>query len=182
MRNRFESLIAGAIGAGVMALLVSPLISKAEASYNPIPSGVILHVDAANCPTGWTAYAAAEGRYIVSKIPSATSGLTAGTAFTASQENRATGVHSHTNSQAATTQAAHAHNLNTRLTGGSNTGTNRIDGLLAGLITQFWDSGTIDGTSLATPTITNGAITIDPSAGTAGTNAPYIQLLACKKT
>ncbi len=59
-----------------------------------IPSGAAIFVTTASCPTGFSEYAAAAGRYLVGLAADGTSGDTVGTALTAA-ENRATGGHNH---------------------------------------------------------------------------------------
>ena len=59
-----------------------------------IPSGAVIFVTTASCPTGFSEYAAARGRYLVGLAAGGTSGDTVGAALTAA-ENRATGGHNH---------------------------------------------------------------------------------------
>lgn len=58
------------------------------------PSGAVMFFNLATCPSGWTAMAAAQGRYLVG-LPSG--GTLAGTQGTelSNLENRATGKHNH---------------------------------------------------------------------------------------
>ena len=59
-----------------------------------IPSGAVIFVTTASCPTGFSEYAAAAGRYLVGLAAGGTSGDTVGAALTAA-ENRAVGGHNH---------------------------------------------------------------------------------------
>ena len=68
-----------------------------------IPSGAVIFVTTASCPTGFSEYAAAAGRYLVGLAADGTSGDTVGAALTAA-ENRAVGGHNH-----GFTGATHSH-------------------------------------------------------------------------
>ena len=59
-----------------------------------IPSGAVIFVTTASCPTGFSEYAAAAGRYLVGLVAGGTGGDTVGAALTAA-ENRAVGGHNH---------------------------------------------------------------------------------------
>ena len=59
-----------------------------------IPSGAVIFVTTESCPTGFSEYAAAAGRYLVGLAADGESGDTVGTALTAA-ENRAVGGHNH---------------------------------------------------------------------------------------
>lgn len=76
-----------------------------------IPSGAVIFVTTASCPTGFSEYEAARGRYLVGLVAGGTGGATVGTALTAA-ENRAVGGHSH-----GFTGGSHSHGF----TGGSHT-------------------------------------------------------------
>ena len=68
-----------------------------------IPSGAVIFVTTESCPTGFSEYAAAAGRYLVGLAADGTSGDTVGAALTAA-ENRAVGGHNH-----GFTGATHSH-------------------------------------------------------------------------
>ncbi len=125
-----------------------------------VPSGAVMHFNLAACPTGWTALAAAQGRYLVGLPSAGTLAGTVGTALT-NQENRATGQHSH-----GITDPGHTHTWG------------------------YTSNGVTTGDYYSHPTVTLGGqttslaytgITINATGTVAGTNAPYIQFLVCQK-
>ena len=124
--------------------------------------GTVGYFFLSSCPTGWSALVAAEGRYLVGRPTAGTLGATVGTALT-NLENRPTGVHSHT-----ATQAGHNH---------------AYDGILGSGGVKIGAARVTDGTSSTPQSMTTETpvITVSNSAGVAGTNAPYIQLLVCQK-
>lgn len=169
-----------------------------------VPSGTIAFFAAA-CPTGWTEYTALQGRYPVGLVSGGTLEGTSGTALT-NQEARAVGQHNHTASQAAhnhggsTGSGTHAHLSQETDSSGTHTHsyTKAVEAAFQGSSGSYYNfEGTEVGTtgsngnhthtfnvnasgshshtiSSATPTVT-----VD-NTGTAGTNAPYVQLRACK--
>ena len=88
-----------------------------------IPSGAVIFVTTASCPTGFSEYAAAAGRYLVGLAAGGTSGDTVGAALTAA-ENRATGGHNH-----GFTGAAHSHGFTGASHGHGFTGSSHSHGL-----------------------------------------------------
>lgn len=128
---------------------------------NEILSGIIAPF-ATTCPTGWTEYTSARGRYIVGTPLSGTIAGTAGTALT-NLEDRAVGQHNH-----GVTDPGHGHSLSgvrTSADGGGGTG----------------DAAGQGGNTASVTSNTTG-ISINNSGSVAGTNAPYIQLTYCQKT
>lgn len=121
-----------------------------------VPSGAIFYFNAA-CPTGYAEFTSARGNVIVGLVSGGTLNTQVGTALT-DQENRPTGVHTHT-----TVNHGHGIHGSASQSGGGHTGIN--DG-----------GGT---TFFAVADQAN--VTVNNSAGVAGTNAPYIQLRVCKK-
>src|SRR4051794_35267678 len=119
------------------------------------PSGAVMFFDVAACPSGWSAYDAGRGRYLVGLPSGAAAGATVGTAL-ADQEDRPTGQHTH-----GVNDPGHSHGVaydTDRLANYGNTlGGTSIFGVNDGLAT--------------TSTETTG-ITIQPSGAVAGTNAP----------
>lgn len=138
-----------------------------------VPQGAVMFFNLAACPTGWTELTQARGRYIVG-LPSATGTLpgTPGTACTddtncvgtalANKENRPVGQHSHP-----ITDNGHDHQLSI---GG---------GVVSAQINSGGYTVVLWGTSYTFPQ--KSLITVNSTGQTPGTNAPYIQLLACQK-
>lgn len=123
-----------------------------------IPSGMVAFFAVNSCPTGWAEYTALRGRYAVGLVASGALEGTAGTALT-NQENRAVGQHTHT-----VTDPGHTHSGVVSSTPG---------------IGFVYQSGSTE-VGVTGGSATTG-ISIANSGSVAGTNAPYIQFLACKK-
>jgi hypothetical protein len=151
------------------------------ATPSGVPSGVIAFMAGA-CPSGWSEYTAARGRYVVGVPSGGTVSGTVGTALT-NQENRAVGQHTHTFSGSAL--ATHGHSAKAmdeagdtvspvgRFPARSSTGDLNYKGNTP---TVVMHSNVVVAASAGTPAGTNA------NAGSvAGTNAPYIQLTACQK-
>lgn len=81
-----------------------PPVSGANLT-NTVPSGAVMSFNLGACPTGWTEFTAARGRYTVGKPLSGTLNAAVGTALT-DQEARAAGSHTH-----AITDVSHGHGL-----------------------------------------------------------------------
>jgi hypothetical protein len=134
-----------------------------------VPKGAVAFFNLATCPSGWTAYAPARGRYMVGLPPTGTLGAVVGTPL-GNQENRPSGRHAHT-----VTDPGHRHTVGSRTA------------IRAGNVPNesFQANG---GVALFNDLDTNPATTglsVNESAGAsgiAGTNAPYVQLLACEKS
>lgn len=124
-----------------------------------IPSGMVAPFAVSSCPTGWAEYTAMRGRYVVGLVSGGALEGTAGTVLT-NQENRAVGQHSHT-----ITDPGHTHTQSFFGTGPMSIYGSGID----------FNNATISGGSAVT------GISVNNSGSVAGTNAPYIQLLMCKK-
>lgn len=136
---------------------------------SPIPSNLVAYFDGSSCPSGWTPFEPARGRYLVGIPTGGTLDALVGTALS-DQENRPTGRHNH-----AVTDPGHSHDIGVRSTiNGGNTPVNSIQGNASSP-----DLSLIGHTMSATT-----GISVDDSSGAsgvAGTNAPYLQLLACRK-
>ncbi len=131
------------------------------------PSGAVMHFDLASCPTGWTELTSARGRYIVGLPVGGTRGAVVGTALSP-QEDRPVGRHSH-----GVTDPGHTHQIQSVV---ANTASDTdVSSLLNGRGYMEY-LGTWFGTRSATT-----GITVDSAGAVAGTNAPYLQLLVCKK-
>jgi hypothetical protein len=135
------------------------------------PSGAVMFFDLGTCPTGWTAYNNARGRYLVGMGSGGTLGVTVGTALN-DQESRAVGTHSH-----GITDPGHSHAIN-----GSGASLQ-----VPNAIISFNGRGPISALPEAPNAFTTGimpsttGVTVDPAGAVAGTPAPYVQLLACQK-
>jgi hypothetical protein len=135
-----------------------------------VPPGAVLFFNLEACPAGWTEFLAAQGRYLVGLPPHGTAGAAVGTAL-ADREDRPVGQHSH-----GVNDPSHSHGF--------------FDLFLKTQPPQFGLPGSIaSGANLrtdsastehSTSTATTG-ITINAAGAISGTNAPYVQLLACEK-
>jgi hypothetical protein len=160
---------------------------------NIAPPGLIAWSKTGSCPSGWTEYSAGRGRLLVALVAGGTSGGPIGQALT-NLENRASGQHTHV----ATTPvlfnyAAQTHVLTDpgHLHGGLNNAGGLIEGQgggpdrefgsqNSGILTAFATTG-ITLSPVATGISVTGSLTVGNTPGTAGTNAPYLQLMACEK-
>ena len=132
------------------------------------PAGMVMFYNASTtCPTGWTEYTEARGRYVVGLPSGGTVTATSGAALS-NIENRAVGQHTHAKSD-----SGHTHTIYGK----------RVPSGTSAQITYSTSLGP-DGNVPLTGAIaaaTTG-VTITASGTTAGTNAPYIQALVCKKS
>ena len=138
-----------------------------------VPANAVLFMPATSCPTGYTEYTTLRGRYVVGLVANGTSAATVGTALT-NTENRAVGQHTHT-------QNAHNHGI-------TDTGHTHTYLEHGGTISPFTETGTVWGNASGTTgssttgiTINNRTATNQNAGSVTGTNAPYVQLLACQK-
>ena len=134
-----------------------------EGGNNLIPAGSVMFFNLAVCPAGWTELTAAQGRYLVGLPSGGTLAGTSGTALT-NLESRATGAHSHS-----VTDPGHQHAYSHYANIASLRGFPDLTP-----IEQVGWSGASTGVGVT-------GITIGTSGSTAGTNAPYMQLLVCSK-
>ena len=139
--------------------LLDGMDSSDFAGARTLPGGAVAFFNLQTCPSGWSEFPAARGRYIVGMPAGGTVGAAVGTALS-NGENRAVGQHNH-----AVTDPGHSHIYNAP--GGPDAGAE-------GANDNHADPAGPSGTS-ASPT----GITINNAGGVAGTNAPYLQLLAC---
>lgn len=132
-----------------------------------VPAGAVMHFDLASCPSGWAPYTEAVGRYLVGTGAGGTNGTSVGAALTPG-ENRTVGRHSHAVADPGHTHTATAGNT-----------------IVAGNVpfVRFQSNGSGAAGSQGTLTTQTAAtgITVEPTGGFTGTNAPYVNLLACKK-
>jgi hypothetical protein len=131
-------------------------------SLTSFPSGAVVFFNLSSCPTGWSEYTAGRGRYVVGLPSSGTLAGTTGTALS-NLENRAVGQHNH-----AIIDPGHSHTywLDTDTV---------PDGGTGGAASEDTKDFTLSTDSSVT------GITVDNAGSVAGTNAPFIQLLACVK-
>lgn len=157
---------------------------------NDAPTGLVLYSTSGSCPSGWTEYTTGRGRYFVGLVASGTNEGTSGTALT-DQENRPTGQHNHTGSTTVTITGTHTHTL---VDPGHVHGGTAVDvggGILSDLfqdrLTGTGGSSTnvtgitIDSVTTGV-TVTADTLAVANTGATTGTNAPYVQLIACEKT
>ncbi len=130
-----------------------------------IPASLVSFFNLAACPSGWTELTAARGMYIVGLPASGTLAGTSGTALT-NLESRAVGQHNH-----GISDPGHSHSM---------VMSNNSGGGL--VVPEAWynDNGSNNRTGYTSSTTIG--ISINNSGSVAGTNAPYIQLLACQKS
>jgi hypothetical protein len=132
------------------------------------PTGAVNFFALASCPAGWSPFADAQGRYIVGLPQGGVLAKATGTPLT-DGEDRAAGQHTH-----GVTDPGHAH-------------TAVVDPILVGgNVAAIRFQGTADdGTGFVQQTLSTDAaptnLTVNPFGTVAGTNAPYVQLLACRK-
>jgi hypothetical protein len=129
------------------------------------PAGAVMYFDLPSCPAGWTDYDAGRGRYLVGVPAGGTPGAAVGTALS-NQENRPTGQHTH-----GVNDPGHTHSVPYDIDQLANQG-NTVGGT--------HQVGPNDGT--ATTALSFTGITIAPAGAVPGTNAPYLQLVACRKS
>lgn len=159
-------------------------------SYGGVPAGLIAFSANGTCPTGWTEYTSARGRYIVGLVASGTSAGTVGTALT-NEENRA-GSASLGLSLTSGTLAVSKGTLSasTTLSGGKVYGSTSTNGAQIAASNGTGAVNTLDSEGLTASTSVSGSPSLSgaPSgsisglSSVSGTTAPYIQLVACQKS
>jgi len=134
--------------------------SDCRSSWGDASTGSVSFFNLASCPSGWSEYTNARGRYVVGLPSGGTLAGTAGTALS-NLENRAVGQHTHN-----ITDPGHAHNTDVTYSG-------TIGGMLGNDMDFAWLEDETD-------TAYTG-VSINNAGSVVGTNAPYMQLLICKK-
>jgi hypothetical protein len=154
-----RSLGAGELKPGVLDAVGgdSPVVAS-------VPSGAVTFFVRAACPEGWSELTAARGRYLVGLPGGGALGTTVGTQLT-DLENRSVGQHDH-----AFTSTPHSHTISVPVSGGAL-------GVSAALSGQ-----PPSGTTILTTSSVEADGTISSAGAVVGTNAPYMQLLACVKS
>jgi hypothetical protein len=138
-----------------------------------VPSGAVAYFALPGCPAGWSPYTGGNGRYIVGLNPGGTNEGLVGTAL-GDQENRATGRHNH-----GVNDPGHRHKIlkaSPILVGGNVVPSHVMGTTSSSQLTTLPDTA---GNEALSDELTG--ITLDPSGDVPGTNAPYVQLLTCKK-
>jgi hypothetical protein len=130
-----------------------------------LPVGTVSYFNLTTCPAGWTDFTNGRGRYIVGMNPGGSLNVQVGTAL-ADKGNRAVGQHTH-----AVIDPGHRHTVDYDTEMLANLG-NTIGGTKQ-------VGGTDDGHKLTS--LTQTGISIANAGSVPGTNAPYVQLLACRK-
>jgi hypothetical protein len=162
-----------------------------------VPSGAVMHFNLASCPAEWTFLAAAQGRYLVGVTTGGTVGLTVGGALS-NLENRAVGQHGH--SASSNTAGNHSHSASSGNAGAHN---HRISESGNGAFQNSFPArvlfgngdgnhgqhNIIEGAGNHSHSVSvnnagnhNHSVTVNSSGAVSGTNAPYLQLLACQKS
>jgi hypothetical protein len=132
----------------------------AAVAARSVPSGAVMFFDLDACPSGWSPFEPARGRYVTGVPVAGTRGAEVGTALT-DQENRPVGQHEH-----GLDDPGHTHPL---VRGsGTNDSFPGGQGEAPGNFSFRTESA-----------VTN--ISVSAEGEVPGTNAPYVQLLACRK-
>jgi hypothetical protein len=140
-----------------------------------LPAGAVQFFALAQCPAAWSPYDAASGRYVVGVAPGGTVESAVGAPLTAG-ENRAVGQHNHV-----VNDPGHRHRVlqaSPILVGGNVVPTRIMGTTSSSQLTVLPDNPAALQQALSDETT---GITLDPAGSAPGTNAPYVQLLACKK-
>jgi hypothetical protein len=124
------------------------------------PAGAVMFFDLPSCPAGWSEFTEARGRYVVGLTTGGTLKGTSGTPLS-DQEARPVGQHNHSGT------FSHVHAINVVSGGGA------TFGVLFGT-----GSAAFVQTLSSVPDV----FATDNSGSVAGTNAPYVQLRACRKS
>jgi hypothetical protein len=167
------------------------------------PAGAVMSFNLQQCPDGWSEFAAAQGRSIVGLPAGGELGGTAGTAL-ANLENRAVGQHTHDVTDPGHTHVVPPHVHTTpayeywqgeyahysSYWNGSYEVYNSPyswpqPGSYLEAYIRYWKYTQAAQSTPASEAYDSGnaatGVTLDPSGGVAGTNAPYVQLLSCQK-
>lgn len=174
---------AGQNSYGCTALNTWTLQGDGTGGSASIPTGTIAFFNLGSCPSGWAEYTGLRGRYAVGKLATGTLEGTSGTAFTTDLEARAVGTHNHVipslDHNHSITDPGHTHSY-VRATA--------VGGTAGGSGSIFYNSDDAEVTGESDTGIT-GTGSDDPGGGNvnntgtvAGTPAPYVQLLACRKS
>jgi hypothetical protein len=129
------------------------------------PSGAVGFYASSSCPSGYSVYEEARGRYLVGLPDGGRLAAPVGTALSP-EENRPVGKHDH-----AITDPGHSHDVGSRQAiNTGNVASHTVQG----------NASTVANDQIPTSAATTG-ITVSPAGAVDGTNAPYLELLVCKK-
>jgi hypothetical protein len=147
----------------------------AAGSAASVPSGAVEFYALDACPAGWSAYEPARGRYLVGMQPGGALEGAVGSRLE-DRENRPVGQHNH-----GLNDPGHHHRVlqaSPILVGGNVTPSRIMGTTSSSQLTALPDNPPALQQALSDETT---GITLDSAGSVAGTNAPYVQLLACKK-
>jgi len=164
---------------GAVALTCFARVNSYPKIGGGVPEGMIAAIAGA-CPSGWSEYTAARGRYVVGVPAGGTVEAAVGTALS-NQENRDVAQHVHSisynSAHTHTVDLSHQHFLNPWATSGVL--------VTAGVYTLNQHGASVGSTSTANPSWSvveiGETIPTDWAGSVAGTNAPYVQLRLCVK-
>ena len=176
---------------------VNTSVKLMEGGNALVPAGTVLLFNLGSCPGGWSSVAAAAGRYLVG----GTAGVTVGTPLASGENRVVVGQHTHSlidpSHAHAIPDSGHSHGMNDP--GHTHTywvddsppvvqcdSPNLCQSTYGSDDLQTSTSGTGIGISSSTTGISGGSSTAGTgialnAAGSASTNAPYVQLLVCQK-
>ena len=130
-----------------------------------VPLGAVMFFNLPSCPSGWSELAAARGRYVVG-LPAGGTLAGANGSPLGNLEDRPVGQHTH-----AVSDPGHSHTTDIP-------SWNAMNGGSWGFLRAWSYTGS---TTYPTAVTASTGISIASAGSTPGTNAPYLQLLACQK-
>jgi hypothetical protein len=153
------------------------------AAASALPAGLVSFFNLTACPTGWTEFTSARGLYVVGLPSGGTLAGTSGTALT-NLESRAVGQHTHAvdppNTSVSISDPGHTHTETRKhMQNWCHTGLGCGEGDNNNPYATVNTGSTTTGISAA---VNIASFDSAASGSVAGTNAPYIQLLACRKS
>jgi len=144
--------------AGRQRFLASPYALRSAQ-----PDGLVAFFNRATCPAGWREVTALRGRYVVGLPEKGTPGAVVGTAL-ADKENRPVGQHNH-----GVIDPGHSHGVTRSNSDGDDNEFLEANGS-AGIPNLLYIERSTTG------------VTVESAGAVPGTNAPYVQLIACTES